>query len=55
LQLVREQAKQAEKSAEQRGRLAEKLDIARTLKAQGVALEIITQSTGLAAEEIEKL
>jgi predicted transposase/invertase (TIGR01784 family) len=37
------------------GRLAEKRDIARTLKAQGVGMGIITQSTGLTVEEIENL
>jgi len=52
LQLASEEA---QKLGEQRGRLAEKQQITKTLKSQGVALEIIMQATGLAAEEIERL
>jgi len=33
----------------------EKLEIARQLKQQGIAIEIIEKSTGLSKEEIEKL
>ena len=52
---VKKAEKIAEQRGEQRGRLTEKQQIARMLKAQGVALDIIAQSTGLDSNEIESL
>ena len=37
------------------GRAAEKLEMAKALKDRGVAIEIIAETSGLSAEEIEKL
>jgi predicted transposase/invertase (TIGR01784 family) len=39
----------------QQGKLEEKLQIARNLKAMGVSMDIIKQSTNLTEEEIQKL
>ena len=41
--------------AKEEGRVEEKLEIAKNLKAMGLSLEAIKQATGLSTEEIEKL
>ena len=45
----------ADREGEKRGRMKEKIAMARKLKAEGVAIEIIQRVTGLSREEIEKL
>lgn len=45
----------AERKGEKKGRTEEKLNIARNLKAKGLPVDLISETTGLTAEEIEKL
>ena len=44
----------AEKRGEQKGKIDGKIETARNLKELGISIEIISQSTGLTQEEIEK-
>jgi predicted transposase/invertase (TIGR01784 family) len=45
----------AEEKGLKKGKQEEKLQIARNLKASGVSMDIIKQSTNLTEEEIQKL
>ena len=47
--------KKAEKKAEIKGEIKRNLEVAKSLKDNGVAIDIISKSTGLSIEEIEKL
>ena len=46
---------EGEKIGEVSGRAAEKLEMAKALKEKGVNIDIIAETSGLSAEEIEKL
>ena len=46
---------QAREEGEATGRAAEKLEMARALKAKGVDINIIAETSGLSVEEIEQL
>ena len=46
---------EGEKIGEASGRAAEKIEMARALKAKGVDIDIIAETSGLTKEEIEKL
>ena len=45
----------AEQKGRQEGKREEAIAIARNLKAKGLSVDLITETTGLSAEEIEKL
>ncbi|HHM21154.1 MAG TPA: Rpn family recombination-promoting nuclease/putative transposase [Bacteroidetes bacterium] len=51
----REEGREEERKIQEEKRRAEKIKIARQLKENNVPVEVISQSTGLSAEEIEKL
>ena len=52
---MQEAREQGEAQGEASGRAAEKLEMAKALKAKGVGIDIIAETSGLSAEEIEKL
>jgi predicted transposase/invertase (TIGR01784 family) len=45
----------AERKGEQKGKIEEKIEIAQNLKSEGIPISIISKTTGLSMEEIEKL
>ena len=52
---IKERIEQGIKEGMEQGKQQEKINIARVLKQKGTDFEAITQATGLAREEIEKL
>jgi len=46
---------EAEEKGIEKGKLEEKLETARNLKAMSVSVEVISKGTGLSIEEIEKI
>ena len=54
-QALKQGLEQGRTEGEASGRAAEKLEMARALKDRGVSIEIIAETSGLSAEEIDKL
>ncbi len=53
--IVKEAKEEGIEQGEASGRAAEKIEMAKALKDKGVAIDIIAETSGLSAEEIEKL
>uniref|UniRef100_UPI00292F18A8 Rpn family recombination-promoting nuclease/putative transposase n=1 Tax=Pedobacter heparinus TaxID=984 RepID=UPI00292F18A8 len=52
---IRYAEKKAEEKGVEKGKLEEKIEIAKSLKDEGLSIELISKTTGLPIEEIEKL
>jgi hypothetical protein len=52
---VEQLKKEAQKIGEERGRKAEKIEMAKTMREEGESPEKISKYTGLSREEVEKL
>ncbi|WP_316812550.1 hypothetical protein [Pedobacter heparinus] len=52
---IRYAEKKAKEEGKEEGKLEEKIEIAKSLKDEGLSIELISKTTGLPIEEIEKL